>query len=389
MASPTAGLDPIAQLDTRPWIHALDAEISDQPALAALSPKFSIGLDGGESASVRDRPNDIWLVARANPLGQMGFQVYLSLGAGQELDPGIWVPVEQGVAIVSVLAQTYLEYLPRIQGSCKKPRLRQILHEFGDEFLQQVRCRSAIESTQPASIRSITQKPASYEHLGVHPQQQPGLFYLGLVVPLGILTAEQMYRLSTLATTYGDGTLRLTPWQNLLIPNVAEHQVVTLQQAIEQIGLSSQPTHPGGALVACAGKPGCAASATQTQTHALQLLKTIKATQLPHPINIYFSGCPKSCAQHHQSDIALLGTVVESAQAASNQAIEAYHVYVGAGESPFGRKLFSDVPADEVPNLIQKILKIYQDRSQDSFQTFVGQFDRLDLQRLFQDAAAL
>src|SRR5262245_38332724 len=65
MASPTAGIDPQALIDTRALITALDDAIAQHAEFAGLPAKFSVGIDGGEVVSIRNRPNDIWLMATA------------------------------------------------------------------------------------------------------------------------------------------------------------------------------------------------------------------------------------------------------------------------------------------------------------------------------------
>ena len=370
MASPTAGIDPRAAIDTRPIIQALDQFISSQPHLADLPPKFSIGLDGGEAVAIGDRPNDIGFTAV--PLNSEGyFRLKLNCGRGGEsLDLGILLQPESVLAIVTALTEIYLksEHLIRDPATNKPPRLRQLLQHCGpDWFLAQIKSRLGYALRRSPLGSLGCDRPPSYGHLGRHPQQQSGLSYLGVVVPLGRLESGQLQGLATLSERYGRGELRLTPWQNVLIPDVPNSRLDRLQAEIASLGLSVSPTDPASAIVACAGSPGCSASATNTQADALRLMADLaQRVKLDRPLNIHLTGCPKSCAQPGPSDITLLGDPESS---------ERYHIYAGSGDAsqPFGQELYRSIAIAKVPELIEPLLRIYQQQrsTEESFGAFV------------------
>src|SRR5204862_3905692 len=74
-------------------------------------------------------------------------------------------------------------------------------------------------------------------HSGVHKQKQEGLNWIGVVLPLGKVTCEQMRGLAKIAQDIGDGDIRLTVWQNLLIPGVRDAHVELAIAAIRAMGL--------------------------------------------------------------------------------------------------------------------------------------------------------
>jgi len=131
---------------------------------------------------------------------------------------------------------------------------------------------------------------------------------------LGWMSIAQLQGLIQLAETYGSGELRLTPWQSVLLPDIPTQHTSPVLKAIKSLDLSIDPID--STIVACAGKPGCASSETQTQTHALALIQ-----QLKHPINIHITGCTKGCAQPSPAEVTLLGTTLQGA--------EAYCVFAG------------------------------------------------------------
>jgi ferredoxin-nitrite reductase len=218
---------------------------------------------------------------------------------------------------------------------------------------------------------------SSYQHLGVQSQRQAGLSYIGIVLPLGRLETHQLRSLATLTSQYGSGILRLTPWQNVLLSDVSAVQIAVVQQELEQLGLSRSATHPCSAIVACSGTKGCKSSATNTQADALALATHLEQQiVLDRPVNIHFSGCEKSCAQHHASDITLLGV--------THDGHETYHVYVGDDGSKFGRELYRNYAFKQLPYLIEPMLRIYQQRSHshETFKAFVNRHTIAELKQM-------
>ena len=122
-----------------------------------------------------------------------------------------------------------------------------------------------------SSARAIEQS----RHLGIHPQRQPDFSYMGIALPLGRLESKQLRSLANLAQNLASGTLRLTPWQNLLISDIPNSQLFEIEQQIADLGLHSSATRLDSCLVACAGSSGCASAATDTQSHALAMARDL------------------------------------------------------------------------------------------------------------------
>ncbi len=362
MISPTAGIDPQQLLDTRPLVQAFDDYLQAHPELAALSPKFSIGFDGGELVSIGDRLNDITLVAQHSPTTDFSFRLYLNLD-GKNFDTGIVISTNY-LSVLAALTQVYWQYCSQTPQSQRKPRLRHLLADWGvAAFLEKV--ERYLDLPLVRATDSLPQVEQNYKHLGYHKQNQSGFSYIGVALPLGRLESQQLRQLANLAQTYGSGTIRLTPWQNLILSDLPNSQLPKIQQSLGLLGWHWDANRLDSAMVACAGSTGCASAATDTQSQALALIKDFNQRwQLDQPINIHFSGCEKSCAQHHPSDIALVGQDV----------IDSYDVYVGTGESSFGRKILHSVSAAQIPGLIEQLLRIYQEKrvQAQSFREFMN-----------------
>ncbi|WP_235526288.1 precorrin-3B synthase [Nostoc piscinale] len=378
MTSPTAGIDPEELIDTRPFVQSWDAYLAEHSELSALSAKFSVCFDGGGKVSVSDRLNDILLRAELSDT-QVYFRLYLSfIKSKPPIDTGIILLPEQCLSVLAALADIYLQHTD-VQLK-RKPRLQEVINSLGYEnYLQQVeqRLTFTLQRSQP----SPATKEVGFWHIGTHPQRQENLFYIGVVLPLGRLESQQLRRLGDLAAKYGNGTTRLTPWQNLLITDIPQGCVIDVENEIADLGLDFTVTNIKSSLVACSGKRGCAASATDTKGHALALADYFKnRVQLNRPINIHLSGCAKSCAQHHQGDITLLGV--------SDRNIETYHIYVGDHDSheKFGRQIYQNVSFTELPARIEQMLTVYKNHRlhhDESFTEFVNRYETTQLKQLF------
>ncbi|HEY9641401.1 MAG TPA: precorrin-3B synthase [Coleofasciculaceae cyanobacterium] len=393
MTSPSAGLDRQERLDTRPWVAAWNEYLCGHPELGVLSAKFSVCLDGGGAIAVWDRPNDIALVADAE--GAPGWWLYLSQGDRGDSPgaTGIYVPLPHTLAVLAALAEVYRQGIVALQGEApqpRPPRLRAVIQQWGlDGFLQaveqvlgQVLCRQPGVLAVPgrtAAGRTARQIVPQTAPLGMQPQRQPGLFYCGVGLPLGQLTIAQLRGLGAIAATYGSGMIRLTPWQNLLMVDLPDRVVAAVQAAIEQLGLYHSADTVLGGLVACAGA-GCAASATDTQADALAFAARAEQLQLDVPISIHLTGCEKSCAQHHPSDITCLGI-------RTSQQTAAYRIYL-RGQHPFERELCA-IDADKLPEMLERLLRVYQrDRlPAESFSEFSRRYEGLQLQSELQSVS--
>jgi ferredoxin-nitrite reductase len=225
-----------------------------------------------------------------------------------------------------------------------------------------------------------------YGHIGVHEQAQAGLCYIGVVPPIGRLTAEQLRGLAEIAARRGSGTLRLTVWQNLLISDIQRGEVAAATAEIEALGLGVKASAVRGGLVACTGNAGCKFALADTKKHALTLADHLDSSlAVDTPLNIYLAGCPNSCAQHAVGDIGLLATKVD---AGGDDEVEGYHIHVGGGsgaEQRLGRELYQSIPADAVPARVEAMLQAYlaHRRDGETFHAFAGRHSDAELTAMF------
>ena len=181
-----------------------------------------------------------------------------------------------------------------------------------------------------------------------------------MAVPAGRLKARQMHHLADLAEKYGKGELRLTVWQNIILPHIADADVSDVVRQLHYIGLTTEANSLTSGIIACTGNKVCKYSSADTKGHALATSKHLAACglNLEQPVNLHFTGCAHSCAQHYCGDIGGVATKLSDGR-------EGYHLVLGGGmdqEQGIAREIFRGVGADELPALVEKILGSYQDR---------------------------
>ncbi|MST00098.1 MAG: hypothetical protein EXS29_02140 [Pedosphaera sp.] len=307
-------------------------------------------------------------------------------------DLGVLVRPEEMLKVTSALVRVYIANGNR--GDRKKARLKHLLETWTlDQYLGETEkllgyqlLRAPLDAAGKSPLEDERALPAvPHSHIGVFSQKQPGLNYVGVALPVGQITPKQMLRLADLADNYGSGEVRLTVWQNLVIPNVPDSMVETLKKALVKMGLDWRQSNLRSGVIACTGNSYCKFAGTNTKGHALELADYLeKRFQLDQPINIHLTGCPNSCAQHYMGDIGLLGAKVKVA----GESVEGYHVFVvgGFGKSQaVGRQMFQGVSFESLKPTLEKMLHGYLKHRQpgEGFQTFTNRHDLGKLQEIF------
>jgi ferredoxin-nitrite reductase len=214
--------------------------------------------------------------------------------------------------------------------------------------------------------------------VGVHAQAQPGLNWVGVVLPVGKMTTDQMRGLAKVAAECGDGQIRMTVWQNFIFSGVPDAKVAEVEARVEALGLSTKAAGIRSGLVACTGARGCKFAASDTKGHAMIIADHVERTvpALDVPVNVHLTGCHHSCAQHYIGDIGLIGAKVVVSE--EGDTVEGYDVVVGGGfaENPkIGTEIWKAVKAEDAPARVEALLNAYLARRQgpeESFQAFTA-----------------
>lgn len=397
-ASPTTGFDPSEFLDVMPYARALHHYILNHRELYGLPRKFNISFDSGGAISVCADTNDIGFYAcRVGPNDDgiepgVYFRVQLCGITGHKQfarDCGLLLRPKDAIALAAAMVRVFIEHGDRTNR--KRARLKYLIDDWGvGKFLEHVAAKLAFPLVHyPVERCELRRETAQHGHLGVHPQKQPGKFFLGVVIPVGRLQPSQMKGLADLAERHGTGELRLTVWQNLLIPNLAEESIETVKADLRALGLNHTAANVRGGLVACTGNTGCKFASTNTKGQAVELGDYLaERFTLDQPLNIHLTGCPHSCAQHYIGDIGLLGTKVKR----DGATVEGYHVVFGGGvdeRQAIAHEVFKGVAFDELKPLLEHVLTVYLESRQpgESFGAFTRRHSADALCALFEPSA--
>ena len=389
--SPTAGIDAQELIDTRPLVHALHHTILNHRELYGLPRKFNIAFDGGGKVSVLEDTNDIGFAAvevRSGACVPEGVYFRLLLGGitghgDFARDTGIVLTPSECLGAAIAAVRVFIAAGDRTDR--KRARLKYLLDAWGlEKFIDAVeKERGAAFTRLPLEACAPRGPIEQHGHIGIHPQRQPGLNFLGAVLPVGRLTAAQLRGIGAIAAAFGSGTVRLTVWQNLIISDVPTGKLGPAQDALDALGLGVTASALRGALVACTGNTGCKFAATDTKWHAMRLVEYLEnRVSLDQPINIHLTGCPNSCAQHAIGDIGLLGVKV------GKEMSEGYTIFVGGGAGEgrrLGREIFAQVPMEKLPRQLEAMLKTYLARRRDgeSFKDFAARHSIEALRSIF------
>ena len=390
--SPTAGIDPNELIDTRPLCLEMHHYILNHRELYGLPRKFNIAFNGGGGISVLEETNDIGFSAVKVTSGPIESGVYFRLLLGGATGHGDFafdseylVRPNECVSLAGAILRVFTRLGDRTNR--QKARLKFLIDNLGrNEFLLEVEkewgqtlIRShgiTIEETIPSD---------THGHIGVYPQKQPGLYYIGVQLPVGRLTSDQLSCLADISEQFGSGTIRLTVWQNLIISDISDKNLEACINSINKVGLETQAGAFRSGLVACTGSAGCKFAAADTKAHALKLANYLESRfNINSPINIHFTGCRNSCAQHYIGDIGLIGAKVD----VNGKLEEGYNIFIGGGSGLSGqiaKEYANSVTVDALLPTVEGLIDCWiKNRSdeKESFCSFTNRFDAITLRKL-------
>jgi ferredoxin-nitrite reductase len=253
--TPTAGIDPQELIDTRPYAREWHFHILNDRSLYGIPRKFNVGFDGGGVIPVLEDTNDI------------GFQA-VRVNDGYGIEPGVWfrlmlggitghrsfagdtgviVKPAEATAVADTVVRVFIDHGDRTNRA--KARLKYVLDAWGfEKFVAALEERLGRKLVR-ATANAIAPRPAfdRFAHIGGQRQKQDGYFWIGIVLPVGRLTADQMRGIAKVAHDYGDGDIRLTVWQNLLISGVPQARLAEAKPPLRRH--RSRPKRPRSAPV--------------------------------------------------------------------------------------------------------------------------------------------
>ena len=360
--SPMAGLDADELIDTRELVQKVQDMITNYGQgnyqFSNLPRKFNIAIEGGRDNSVHAEINDIAFVP-AYKEGELGFNVvvggFFSAKRCEAAIPmNVWVrPNQEVVDLCRGILEVYRDN--GLRANRQKSRLMWLIDEWG---IEEFRTRVANQLGYP--LATAAEKDAidweKRDHLGVFPQKQEGLSYIGLCVPVGRLFADDMFDLARIAEVYGSGELRLTVEQNVIIPNIAAENMATLLTEPLLAKFTPNPTPLQRALVSCTGAQFCNFALIETKNKAVDLIRQLDAElNIPRGVRIHWTGCPNSCGQPQVADIGLMGTKARK----DGKTVEGVDLYMGGKvgkDAHLGSCVQKGIPCEDLKSVLTSIL---------------------------------
>ncbi|SEJ15500.1 precorrin-3B synthase [Paraburkholderia diazotrophica] len=342
MVSPTAGRDAGAMIDTSAIADDILARLQSDKRFTALSPKFALLLDGGERLAMLDHPHDIWFSAARDPrrddvlfaFGLAGCPPVAEKHAGAVAA----VAASNVAALTYALVHTFLDL-----AAPEHTRMRDLLAVHSVErVLTHVESKTGIALLRDASIERWRRAPADPSlRLGAHRQRDERRSHVGGQPVLGRMNSATLRGLARLVKDNDGATLRMTPWQSVLLTDIDSAYIAATLQALEALGLACNARDPLTRVIACAGSTGCAKSLADAKADAMKL-----AAHLPAHANaqVHLSGCPRSCAAAHRAPYTLL--------AVAPGRYDLYHTRDPRDPTGFGRCLARGLTIDEAAGML-------------------------------------
>jgi sulfite reductase (ferredoxin) len=223
------------------------------------------------------------------------------------------------------------------------------------------------------------------DHVGLHPQKQEGYYYAGFAILRGRITAEQMRHAAEMADRYGDGQLRTTNMQNLVVLNIPEARLGSFLRAVEKTDLRLEASSFWRGAIACTGTEFCKLAIAETKDFARWIVEEMER-RLPgfdEPLRINVNGCPNSCGQHWIADIGLQGCKMK----VGGEQVDAFDILLGGAVgrgARFTRRVGLKIPASEVPDALERLLREYLSRRRpgERFHEFCWRHSEAELRAL-------
>lgn len=360
--SPVAGIDSAELIDTRGIVRNLQDMITNNGEgnleLSNLPRKFNIAVAGGRDNSVHAEINDLAFLP-AYKHGVIGFNIivggYFAPNQYVEAIPlNAWILPDDVLPLTKVMLEVYRDNGPR--ENRLKCRLMYLIEQWGIE-----KFRAELEKQLGRHLEPAAEKDEidwdKRDHIGVYPQKQPGLNYVGLHVPVGRLYAHEMLELARMAEVYGNGEIRLTVEQNLIIPHIPDTRLpLLLEEPLLKERFSINPDNLNRGLVSCTGNEFCGFAIIETKNRALSLIQELEQELIqPHPVRIHWTGCPNSCGQPQVADIGFIGTKTRK----DGQTVEAVDIWMGGKvgkDAHLGQEIMKKVPCEELKLVVRELL---------------------------------
>jgi sulfite reductase (ferredoxin) len=392
---PLAGVEHDELIDASPLVMAVDRHLNGNPAYGNLPRKFKITITGCQHWCSYPEINDIGVTAVRRADGVVGFHVRVGGGLSTKPHLAVLLPAfvhpEQVPEVVETITAIFRDS-EELRVNRAKARMKFLFINHGwtaESFLAEIERRIGYKLDAPADEHP----PEGHyrDHLGIQPQKQAGLSYAGYSVVSGRISTEQLRGLAAIADEFGDGSLRLSAMQNILITNVPNERSAELRERSRALGvaLDGSPFQRGTA--SCTGSEYCKLAITETKLFSIRLAQELEE-RLPgftDTVKLHVAGCPNSCGQHPIADVGLQGVLLNQ----GGKQVEGFDFFVGGGlgkNSALGHRIGFRASADDVPEALERLFSTYVAQKQDgeSIRSWTGRLGDAGVKALLGGAAA-
>ncbi len=388
-ACPKAGLSRHEIFDVRPYAQKLAFAFLRKGLTDSMPRKFKIAFDGCEHDDMLLGIHDLGLKALIRD-GKRGFRVVVVGGLGpmpveaQVLDE--FLPEDRLVQRAEAVLRIFNEYGNRKNRN--KARLKFVMRERGFPWLQE-----AIEKayqdilanggipmpeqvpegfggyrSQPPPLGKGDLLPVLNQNRGtaeldrwletnVEEQKDPGYAMVTITVDQGNLTSQQMREIAGIAEDAGDGLIRVTIDQNLVLGFIPLANLPRVHAALLAADLGRPGAHEIDDVVTCPGAYSCNLALTKSMNLGAAIQDSVRRYDSPEvrKLNVKISGCPNSCGQHWTSDFGFYG----NARKIEGREVPYYLMVLGGTATEFGMAVQS-IPARLAPTAVERVIDHYQ-----------------------------
>lgn len=386
--SPFAGVHASDAFDVTPHGEAVTRFFLRKQWANSLPRKFKIALSSGPFDHCMTAIHDVGLTARIVD-GQRGFR--MTVAGGLSTSP------QNAVLFFDFLPEASLldacEAVVRVfdragnRDNKHRARLKYVLRKMGEEkFLATLREEYAAVLARggtPLDLSVTTAFPPppartpedvtalkapgylAWRASNVFSQSQEGYSTVTVRLPLGKITSAQFRALGAISSVFGEGSVRLTVDQNVVLRFVPDAKLAGVHRALVEAGLGAAGARTVADVTSCPGAESCNLAVTSSRALGAAIAERLEsdatiadALQQASSATIKISGCPNSCGQHHVADLGFHGAV----RKVGDRTAPVYQLHLGGGfddaGARFGRQVIK-IPARRVPEAVARLVTLF------------------------------
>jgi sulfite reductase (ferredoxin) len=362
---PLAGVDAHELVDASPIALAVDRRLNGNADYANLPRKFKISISGCTHWCTYPEINDVGATAVRRG-DEVGFHV--RVGGGLSTRPHLAVLLPAFVAaaqlpdVIEAIVGIFRDS-DELRVNRTKARMKFLFVTHGwtaERFLAEIERRVGYQLAPP--VAETLPGSAVRDHVGIQAQKQPGLSYAGFSVLSGRITPEELRDIAGLADEFGDGTLRTTASQNILVLNIPDSRLDAFKVAARDSGVPLDGLAFQRGTLSCTGSEFCKLAITETKQFSIRLARELddRLPAFDHVIKLNVTGCPNSCGQHWIADVGLQGILINR----DGEQVEGFDFFVGGGigaRSGLARRVGFRAPADDVADALERLFISFTD----------------------------